>query len=449
MENQVEKVNPAPETSENQEEQIAKVLKELGEPVFLSELRSKTLTELYNIGERLGIENIYNFYKKSDVIYQIISFFLNRGVEVIVEGVLEVLPEGFGFLRFNNYNYLPSSEDIYVSPPQIRKFGLKTGDTIFGYIRLPKEGEKYFALAKIEKVNYLAPEIVRTRTPFDHLTPIHPNEWLRLETDPENFSTRIIDLFVPIGKGQRGLIVAPPRTGKTVLLQNIANGIVTNYPDVHLIILLIDERPEEVTEMQRIVPRAEIVSSTFDEPPQKHTQVAEIVIEKAKRLVECKYDVVILLDSLTRLTRAYNVVVPSSGKLLSGGIDANALHKPKRFFGAARNIEEGGSLTIIATCLIDTGSRMDEVIFEEFKGTGNMEIVLDRRLADKRIWPAIDIHLSGTRKEELLLPPEILHRVWLLRKVLSPLNPVECMEFLLEKMKDTESNAEFLSKMNQ
>ena len=449
MENQVEKVNTTPETSEAQEEQIAQVLKELGEPVFLSELRSKTLTELYNIGERLGIENIYNFYKKSDVIYQIISFFLNRGVEVIVEGVLEVLPEGFGFLRFNNYNYLPSSEDIYVSPPQIRKFGLKTGDTIFGYIRLPKEGEKYFALAKIEKVNYLSPEVVRTRTPFDHLTPIHPNEWLRLETDPENFSTRIIDLFVPIGKGQRGLIVAPPRTGKTVLLQNIANGIVTNYPDVHLIILLIDERPEEVTEMQRIVPRAEIVSSTFDEPPQKHTQVAEIVIEKAKRLVECKYDVVILLDSLTRLTRAYNVVVPSSGKLLSGGIDANALHKPKRFFGAARNIEEGGSLTIIATCLIDTGSRMDEVIFEEFKGTGNMEIVLDRRLADKRIWPAIDIHLSGTRKEELLLPPEILHRVWLLRKVLSPLNPVECMEFLLEKMKDTESNAEFLSKMNQ
>ncbi len=438
-----------PVSEAERDEQLNKVLQELGEPVFLSELRSKTLTELYNIGERLGIENIYNFYKKSDVIYQIISHFLTKGVEVIVEGVLEVLSEGFGFLRFNNYNYLPSSEDIYVSPPQIRKFGLKTGDTIFGYIRLPKEGEKYFALAKIEKVNYLSPEIVRTRTPFDHLTPVHPNEWLRLETDPENYSTRIIDLFVPIGKGQRGLIVAPPRTGKTVLLQNIANGIVTNYPDVHLIILLIDERPEEVTEMQRIVPRAEIVSSTFDEPPQKHTQVAEIVIEKAKRLVECKYDVVILLDSLTRLTRAYNVVVPSSGKLLSGGIDANALHKPKRFFGAARNIEEGGSLTIIATCLIDTGSRMDEVIFEEFKGTGNMEIVLDRRLADKRIWPAIDIHLSGTRKEELLLPSDILHKVWLLRKVLSPLNPVECMEFLLEKMKDTESNADFLSKMNQ
>uniref|UniRef100_A0A7V5N1L9 Transcription termination factor Rho n=1 Tax=Thermodesulfobacterium geofontis TaxID=1295609 RepID=A0A7V5N1L9_9BACT len=417
--------------------------------MYLSELRKKSLSELYTLGEKLGIENIYNYYKKSEVIYQIVSNLLAREIEVIVEGVLEVLAEGFGFLRFNDYNYLPSSEDIYVSPPQIRKFGLKTGDTVLGYIRQPKEGEKYFALAKIEKVNYYSPEVVRTRTPFDHLIPIHPNKWFRLETNPENYSTRIIDLFVPIGKGQRGLIVAPPRTGKTVLLQNIANGIVNNYPEVHLIILLVDERPEEVTEMQRTVPRAEIISSTFDEPPQKHTQVAEIVIEKAKRLVECKYDVVILLDSLTRLTRAYNVVVPSSGKLLSGGIDANALHKPKRFFGAARNIEEGGSLTIIATCLIDTGSRMDEVIFEEFKGTGNMEIVLDRRLADRRIWPAIDIHLSGTRKEELLLPPDILHKVWLLRKVLSPLSPVECMEFLLEKMKDTKSNEEFLSKMNQ
>lgn len=436
--------------SENWKEASVEALpEEIISPVYLSELRRKSLSELYSLGEKLGIENIYNYYKKSEVIYQIISNLLNKEVEVIVEGVLEVLPEGFGFLRFNDYNYLPSSEDIYVSPPQIRKFGLKTGDTILGYIRQPKEGEKYFALAKIEKVNYYPPEIVKTRTPFDHLTPVHPNKWLRLETDSENYSTRIIDLFVPIGKGQRGLIVAPPRTGKTVLLQNIANGIVHNYPEIHLIILLVDERPEEVTEMQRIVPRAEIISSTFDEPPQKHTQVAEIVIEKAKRLVECKYDVVILLDSLTRLTRAYNAVVPSSGKLLSGGIDANALHKPKRFFGAARNIEEGGSLTIIATCLIDTGSRMDEVIFEEFKGTGNLEIVLDRRLADRRIWPAIDIHLSGTRKEELLLPENILHKVWLLRKVLSPLSPVECMEFLLEKMKDTKSNKEFLSKMNQ
>ncbi len=436
--------------SENWKEVSLEALpEEIISPVYLSELRKKTLSELYTLGEKLGIENIYNYYKKSEVIYQIISNLLNKEVEVIVEGVLEVLPEGFGFLRFNDYNYLPSSEDIYVSPPQIRKFGLKTGDTILGYIRQPKEGEKYFALAKIEKVNYYPPEIVKTRTSFDHLIPIHPNKWLRLETHPENYSTRIIDLFVPIGKGQRGLIVAPPRTGKTVLLQNIANGIVHNYPEVHLIILLIDERPEEVTEMQRTVPRAEIISSTFDEPPQKHTQVAEIVIEKAKRLVECKYDVVILLDSLTRLTRAYNAVVPPSGKLLSGGIDANALHKPKRFFGAARNIEEGGSLTIIATCLIDTGSRMDEVIFEEFKGTGNLEIVLDRRLADRRIWPAIDIHISGTRKEELLLPESILHKVWLLRKVLSPLSPVECMEFLIEKMKDTKSNKEFLSKMNQ
>jgi len=420
-----------------------------GGPIYLSELRKKALTELYQIAEALGIENIYTYYKKTDVLYQIIHALLQKEVEIYVEGLLEVLPEGFGFLRFKDYNYLPSSEDIYVSPAQIRKFGLKTGDIIYGTIRQPKEGEKYFALAKIEKVNYLPPEVVRTRTPFDHLTPIHPNFWLRLETTPDNLSTRIIDLFVPIGKGQRGLIVAPPRTGKTVLLQNIANGIVHNYPDIYLIILLIDERPEEVTEMQRVVPKAEIISSTFDEPPQKHTQVAEIVIEKAKRLVECKYDVVILLDSLTRLTRAYNLVVPSSGKLLSGGIDANALHKPKRFFGAARNIEEGGSLTIIATCLIDTGSRMDEVIFEEFKGTGNMEIVLDRRLADRRIWPAIDIHLSGTRKEELLLPPEILHKVWLLRKVLAPLNPVDCMEFLIEKMKDTSSNEEFLSIMNQ
>lgn len=426
-----------------------KIIKEFKSPIYLSELRRKNLVELYKMGEILGIENIYNFYKKSEIIYQIVSNLLSKGIEVIAEGVLDVLQEGFGFLRFNDYNYLPSSEDIYVSPPQIRKFGLKTGDTILGYIRQPKEGEKYFALAKIEKVNYISPEIVRTRTPFDHLTPIHPNRWIRLETTSENFSTRIIDLFVPIGKGQRGLIVAPPRTGKTVLLQNIANGIVKNYPDIHLMILLVDERPEEVTEMQRTVPRAEIVSSTFDEPPQKHTQVAEIVIERAKRLVECKYDVVILLDSLTRLTRAYNLVVPSSGKLLSGGIDANALHKPKRFFGAARNIEEGGSLTIIATCLIDTGSRMDEVIFEEFKGTGNLEIVLDRRLADRRIWPAIDIHLSGTRKEELLLPPDILHRVWLLRKVLAPLNPVECMEFLLEKMRDTKNNEEFLNNMNK
>ena len=425
------------------------LLEDLPSLIYLSDLRKKTLTELYQLGERLGIEAIYNLYKKSEVVYQIINALLARNIEIAVEGILEVLLEGFGFLRYSDYNYMPSSEDIYVSPPQIRKFGLKTGDTIYGYIKPSKEGEKYFPLAKIEKINYLSPEMVRSRTPFEHLTPIHPNKWLRLETTPDNFSTRIIDLFVPIGKGQRGLIVAPPRTGKTVLLQNIANGIVANYPDIYLIILLVDERPEEVTEMQRTVPKAEVISSTFDEPPEKHIKVADIVIEKAKRLVECKYDVVILLDSLTRLTRASNLTAPSSGKLLSGGIDANAFHKPKRFFGAARNIEEGGSLTIIATCLIDTGSRMDEVIFEEFKGTGNMEIVLDRRLAERRIWPAIDIHLSGTRKEELLLPPHILHRVWLLRKVLAPLSPVECMEFLIEKMKDTKSNEEFLSIMNQ
>jgi transcription termination factor Rho len=425
------------------------LLEDLPSLIHLSDLRKKTLTELYQLGERLGIEGIYNLYKKSEVVYQIINALLARNIEIAVEGILEVLPEGFGFLRYSDYNYMPSSEDIYVSPPQIRKFGLKTGDIIYGYIRPSKEGEKYFPLAKIERINYLSPEMVRSRTPFEHLTPIHPNKWLRLETTPDNLSTRIIDLFVPIGKGQRGLIVAPPRTGKTVLLQNIANGIVANYPDIYLIILLVDERPEEVTEMQRTVPKAEVISSTFDEPPEKHIKVADIVIEKAKRLVECKYDVVILLDSLTRLTRASNLTAPSSGKLLSGGIDANAFHKPKRFFGAARNIEEGGSLTIIATCLIDTGSRMDEVIFEEFKGTGNMEIVLDRRLAERRIWPAIDIHLSGTRKEELLLPPHILHRVWLLRKVLAPLSPVECMEFLIEKMKDTKNNEEFLSIMNQ
>jgi len=417
--------------------------------VHLSDLRKKSLTELYQLGERLGIEGIYNLYKKSEVIYQIVSALLTKNVEIAVEGVLEVLQDGYGFLRYSDYNYMPSSEDIYVSPPQIRKFGLKTGDIIYGYIRPSKEGEKYFPLAKIEKINYLPPETVRLRTTFEHLTPVHPHKWLKLETTSDNFSTRIIDLFVPIGKGQRGLIVAPPRTGKTVLLQNIANGIVANYPDIYLIILLVDERPEEVTEMQRTVPKAEVISSTFDEPPEKHIKVADIVIEKAKRLVECKHDVVILLDSLTRLTRASNLTASSSGKLLSGGIDANAFHKPKRFFGAARALEEGGSLTIIATCLIDTGSRMDEVIFEEFKGTGNMEIVLDRRLAERRIWPAIDIHLSGTRKEELLIPPHILHRVWLLRKVLAPLSPVECMEFLLEKMKDTKNNEEFLSIMNQ
>ncbi|QJA05809.1 transcription termination factor Rho [Thermosulfurimonas marina] len=418
------------------------------EVLELSELRRRPLSELAELALAYGVENAGDL-RKQELVSAIVRAHLEKGGEVRAEGVLEVLPEGFGFLRFPDYSYLPGPEDIYVSPSQIRRFGLRTGDTVSGFIRPPKEGEKYFALLKIEKINFQSPEKARLRIPFDQLTPIYPNEWLRLETDPDNFSTRIVDLFCPIGKGQRGLIVAPPRTGKTMLLQNIANGIARNYPEVYLIILLIDERPEEVTDMERNVPAAEVISSTFDEPPQRHTQVAEIVIERAKRLVEYGYDVVILLDSLTRLARAYNTVVPSSGKLLSGGIDAQALHKPKRFFGAARNIEEGGSLTIIATCLIDTGSRMDEVIFEEFKGTGNLEIHLDRRLADRRIWPAINIHLSGTRKEELLLPPEILHRVWLLRKVLSPLNPVDCMEFLLDKMKDTKSNAEFLASMNQ
>ncbi len=421
---------------------------EVPEPISLTELRRKSLAELQELAKKYGIEGPLSM-RKQEIIYSIIQAHLERGGEVRGEGVLEVLPEGFGFLRFPDYSYLPGPDDIYVSPSQIRRFNLRTGDTISGLIRPPKEGERYFALLKVEKINFDDPEKARNKILFDNLTPIYPNEWLRLETDPDNFSTRIIDLFVPIGKGQRGLIVAPPRTGKTMLLQNIANGIVKNHPEVYLIILLIDERPEEVTDMERSVPQAEVVSSTFDEPPQRHTQVAEMVVEKAKRLVEHGYDVVILLDSLTRLARAYNTVVPSSGKLLSGGIDANALHKPKRFFGAARNIEEGGSLTIIATCLVDTGSRMDEVIFEEFKGTGNMEIHLDRKLADRRIWPAIDINKSGTRKEELLLPQEVLNRVWILRKLLSPLNPVDCMEFLLDKMKDTKNNAEFLAAMNR
>ncbi|AEH44435.1 transcription termination factor Rho [Thermodesulfatator indicus DSM 15286] len=437
-----------PEEQPENPEEMPEEKKEVPPPLSLTELRKKSLAELQELAQQYGLQGPLSM-RKQEIIYAIIQAHLELGGEVRGEGVLEVLPEGFGFLRFPDYSYLPGPDDIYVSPSQIRRFNLRTGDTIFGLIRPPKEGERYFALLKVEKINFEDPEKARYKIPFDNLTPIYPNEWLRLETDPDNFSTRIIDLFVPIGKGQRGLIVAPPRTGKTMLLQNIANGIVRNHPEVYLIILLIDERPEEVTDMERSVPNAEVVSSTFDEPPQRHTQVAEMVVEKAKRLVEHGRDVVILLDSLTRLARAYNTVVPSSGKLLSGGIDANALHKPKRFFGAARNIEEGGSLTIIATCLVDTGSRMDEVIFEEFKGTGNMEIHLDRKLADRRIWPAIDIHKSGTRKEELLVPQEVLNRVWILRKLLSPLNPVDCMEFLLDKMKDTKNNAEFLAAMNR
>jgi transcription termination factor Rho len=364
------------------------------------------------------------------------------------EGVLEILPDGFGFLRSPMYSYMPGPDDIYVSPSQIRRFGLRTGDVVVGQIRPPKEGERYFALLRVKSIGFENPERSKRVVLFDNLTPIYPDERFKMENGKENYSARIVDFLAPIGKGQRGIIVAPPRTGKTMLMQSIANSINANHPDAFLIVLLIDERPEEVTDMERTV-NAEVVSSTFDEPPQRHVQVAEMVLEKAKRLVERKMDVVILLDSITRLGRAYNAVSPSSGRVLSGGLDSNALQRPKRFFGAARNIEEGGSLTIIATALIDTGSRMDEVIFEEFKGTGNMEIYLDRHLSDKRIYPAIDIHRSGTRKEDLLLPPEILNRVWILRKVLSPMNCVDSMEFLLDKMRGTKNNNEFLDIMNK
>jgi transcription termination factor Rho len=385
--------------------------------------------------------------RKQELIFAILQAQTEKNGLIYAEGVLETLPDGFGFLRAQNYNYLPGPDDIYVSPSQIRRFGLRTGDTVSGQIRPPKEGERYFALLKVEAVNYEDPESTRDKILFDNLVPLYPNERIRLETSSTNYCTRIMDLLTPIGKGQRGLIVASPRTGKTMLLQNIANSVVTNHKNIYLIVLLIDERPEEVTDMQRSV-KAEVVSSTFDEPAQRHVQVAEMVIEKAKRLVEHKRDVVILLDSITRLARAYNTVVPPSGKILSGGVDSNALHRPKRFFGAARNIEGGGSLTIIATALIDTGSRMDEVIFEEFKGTGNLEIVLDRKLADRRIFPAIDINRSGTRKEELLIPAPDLNRIWILRKLLSPLNPVDAMEFLLDKMQGTKDNADFLDSMN-
>ncbi len=386
--------------------------------------------------------------RKQDLIFQILKAQTEQSGFMFSEGVLEVLPDGFGFLRAPDYNYLPGPDDIYVSPSQIRKFDLQTGDTVSGQVRPPKDGERYFALIKVEAVNFESPDQARNKLFFENLTPLYPQERLRLETTPDNLSSRVMDLMTPIGKGQRGLIVAPPRTGKTMLLQSIAQSITTNHPEVYLIVLLIDERPEEVTDMQRSV-RGEVISSTFDEPAQRHVQVAEMVIEKAKRLVEHKKDVVILLDSITRLARAYNTVAPPSGKVLSGGLDSNALQKPKRFFGAARNIEEGGSLTIMATALIDTGSRMDDVIFEEFKGTGNMEIHLDRKLVDKRVFPAIDIIKSGTRKEELLIPKEDLNRIWVLRKVLTPLSPVEAMELLLDKMGKTKGNAEFLSAMQK
>ncbi len=415
--------------------------------LFLDELKKKSVTELYKVAQGLGIDATHA-RKKQDVIFSILKAQADQKGRVYGNGVLEILQDGFGFLRSPDYNYLPGPDDIYVSPSQIRRFNLSTGDTISGQIRPPKEGERYFALLKVESLNFDPPDRAFERVLFDNLTPLYPEEHLRLETVPENLGGRIMDLMTPIGKGQRGLIVAPPRTGKTMLLQSIANSISFNHPEVFLIVLLIDERPEEVTDMQRSV-KAEVISSTFDEPAQRHVQVSEMVIEKAKRLVEHKKDVVILLDSITRLARAYNTVVPPSGKILSGGVDSNALHRPKRFFGAARNIEEGGSLTIIATALIDTGSRMDEVIFEEFKGTGNMEIHLDRKLTEKRIFPSLDINRSGTRKEELLLPPEVLNRVWILRKLLSPLNPIDSMEFLIDKMKGTENNAEFLASMNR
>src|SRR5512137_1743328 len=413
----------------------------------LAELKEKTIAELTSIARTLNVVGASGL-RKQEMIFKILEAQTEKNGLIFAEGVLEILPDGFGFLRAPDYNYLPGPDDIYVSPSQIRRFDLRTGDTVSGQVRPPKEGERYFALLKVEAVNFENPELVKEKILFDNLTPLFPNQRFRLETTGEEISMRIMDLITPLGKGQRGLLVAPPRTGKTVLLQKIANSITKNHPEVILIVLLIDERPEEVTDFQRSV-KAEVVSSTFDEPATRHVQVAEMVIEKAKRLVEHKRDVVILLDSITRLGRAYNTIVPPSGKVLSGGVDSNALQRPKRFFGAARNIEEGGSLTIIATALIDTGSRMDDVIFEEFKGTGNMEIHLDRKLVDKRVFPAIDIQKSGTRKEELLINRDDLNRVWVLRKVLNPLSPVEAMELLLDKMGKTKSNQDFLASMQR
>jgi len=412
----------------------------------IAELKEKSITELTKIARTLDLPGASGL-RKQDLIFKILQAQSEKEGHIFAEGVLEILPDGYGFLRSPDYNYLPGPDDIYVSPSQIRKFDLKTGDTVSGQVRPPHEGEKYFALVKIEAVNFESPDEARNKILFDNLTPLYPQERIKQESVRENVSARVMDLLTPVGKGQRGLIVAPPRTGKTMLLQNIANSITTNHPEVVLIVLLIDERPEEVTDMQRSV-KGEVISSTFDEPAARHVQVAEMVIEKAKRLVEHKRDVVILLDSITRLARAYNTIVPPSGKVLSGGVDSNALQRPKRFFGAARNIEEGGSLTIIATALVETGSRMDDVIFEEFKGTGNMEIILDRKLVDKRVFPAIDIQRSGTRKEELLIQKDDLARIWVLRKVLNPLSPVEAMELLIDKLGKTKSNSEFLSNMS-
>src|SRR5881396_2327363 len=416
-----------------------------GEGLNITDLKDMSIQKLTQIAKDMNVAGATGM-RKQELIFQILKAQTEQSGFIFSEGVLEVLPDGFGFLRAPDYNYLPGPDDIYVSPSQIRKFDLHTGDTVSGQIRPPKEGERYFALIKVEAVNFEPPERGRERVFFENLTPLYPQSKISLETSGDNLSARVLDLMVPIGKGQRGLIVAPPRTGKTMLLQNIANSITHNHPEVYLIVLLIDERPEEVTDMQRSV-KGEVISSTFDEPAQRHVQVAEMVIEKAKRLVEHKRDVVILLDSITRLARAYNTIVPPSGKVLSGGVDSNALQRPKRFFGAARNIEEGGSLTIIATALIDTGSRMDDVIFEEFKGTGNSEIHLDRKLSDKRLFPAIDLQRSGTRKEELLIDKENLNRIWVMRRVLNPLSPVEQMEVVLERLSKTKTNAEFLASM--
>ncbi len=410
----------------------------------LQAMRIKDLTDLavkLEIPEHTGL-------KKMDLIYKILEASAQKEGRIFSQGVLQVMDEGYGFLRSEEFSYLPGPDDVYISPSQIKRFGLRTGHIVSGQIRPPKDNEKFFAMLRVDAVNMLDPEEVKTKKPFDTLTPLYPESRIQLETDHKNLSMRVMDLLCPIGKGQRGLIVAQPKTGKTILLQQIANSITTNHPEIILIVLLIDERPEEVTDMERSV-KAEVVSSTFDEPPERHVQVSDMVLEKAKRMVELGFHVVILLDSITRLARAHNAVVPHSGKILSGGIDANALHRPKRFFGSARNIEEGGSLTIIATALIDTGSRMDDVIFEEFKGTGNMELVLDRRLTDRRVFPSIDVNRSGTRKEELLMSSAELARVWVLRKLLNEMNPVEAMEFLLEKMKRVNSNREFLKSMNQ
>lgn len=412
----------------------------------ISELKSKKIVELNAIAQELKIAD-YADLRKQDLIFKILEAQTSKDGATFSKGVLEVLPDGYGFLRSSDYNYLPSPDDIYVSPSQIKKFSLRTGDFVSGQVRPPKDGERFFALLRVEAVNGISPEKIRGRTLFDNLVPVYPTKRLSLESAPGEYSMRIMDLLSPIGKGQRGLIVSPPKSGKTILLQKIANSIVRNNPEVKLLILLIDERPEEVTDMQRLV-KGEVISSTFDEPAERHVQVADMVIEKAKRLVEAGDDVVILLDSITRLARAHNIVVPHSGRILSGGVDSNALHKPKRFFGAARNIEDGGSLTIIATALIDTGSRMDDVIFEEFKGTGNMELVLNRDLSDRRIFPAIDVNRSGTRREELLMKEEDLAKIWILRKILSEFSPVEAMDFLLDKMRGTKNNKEFLLNMN-